>query len=310
MSTRKPRTEISTIVSSTPFEHAVALALVEISAVDATRREYRRDFDLWLRFCGERNVDPESPMDGSVAAWLAWMKSKNHAPKSRQRRIAALSSIYRELRRRKVVPGNPFGPDEGPRRERNAAPLEPTPIATPDVVRTVIAGCNSDPSSYGVRDAAMIRILWATGMRRVSLVSMTIERLQKDRAGYVATVAKKGGGTQRVLITGGALRAFQAWLKILREGFRNGPVWRRRSGEPLSERDIHRVIAKRAKVVGESLSPHMLRVSFLTYNPAGLEAKQEAAGHANPATTRLYDRDAWRGREAFEKMPEIEDASE
>lgn len=52
----------------------------------------------------------------------------------------------------------------------------------------------------------------------------------------------------------------------------------------------------------------MLRVAFLTYNRAGLEAKQEAAGHADPATTRLYDRTAWRGRQAFEQMPEIEEA--
>jgi hypothetical protein len=47
----------------------------------------------------------------------------------------------------------------------------------------------------------------------------------------------------------------------------------------------------------------------LTYNPAGLEAKQEAAGHSDPATTRLYDRASWRGREAFEQMPEVEDVT-
>jgi len=42
---------------------------------------------------------------------------------------------------------------------------------------------------------------------------------------------------------------------------------------------------------------------------ARIEAKQDAAGHADPATTRLYDREAWRGREAFEKMPDPEEVT-
>lgn len=293
--------ELQRLVSSDPFERAVMLALVEISAVDATRREYRRDFELWLAFCGESNVDRASPQDGAVAAWVEWMKRKGHASKSRARRMSALSSIYRELRRKRVVAANPFSIDEGPKRERVSV-VEPTQVATPDMVRALLAACDETP--LGLRDAAMVRVLWSTGMRRVSLLSMTAERMQKDHMGWIATVVKKGGENQRVLIRGKARDALDRWLAVLKDGgLATGPIWRTKSGRPLELRELNRAIERRAKDV----SPHMLRVAFLTYNPAGLEAKQEAAGHSDPATTRLYDRASWRGREAFEQMPEVED---
>jgi site-specific recombinase XerD len=293
--------ELQRLVSSDPFDRAVMLALVEISPVDATRREYRRDFTLWQTFCSEVGVDQTAPQDGAVAAWVEWMKQRGHASTSRARRMSALSSIYRELRRKKVVSANPFSVDEGPRRERSSV-TEPTQIATPDMVRALLAACDETP--LGLRDAAIIRVLWSTGMRRVSLLSMTSERLQKDHMGYVATVTKKGGDNQRVLICGKARDALDKWIAVLREGgLASGPVWRTKSGKPLELRELNRAIERRSAGV----SPHMLRVAFLTYNPAGLEAKQEAAGHSDPATTRLYDRASWRGREAFEQMPEIED---
>ena len=294
--------ELQRLVSSDPFERAVMLALVEISAVNATRREYRRDFELWLAFCGENNVDRAAPQDGAVAAWVEWMKRKGHASKSRARRMSALSSIYRELRRKKVVSVNPFSVDEGPKRERVSV-VQPTQVATPEMVRALLAACDETP--LGLRDAAMVRVLWSTGMRRVSLLSMTAERMQKDHMGWIATVVKKGGDNQRVLICGKAREALDRWLAVLKEGgLATGPIWRSRSGKPLELRELNRAISRRS----QDVSPHMLRVAFLTYNPAGLEAKQEAAGHSDPATTRLYDRTAWRGRQAFEQMPEIEEA--
>ena len=300
------RRDLQVPVTSSPFDMAVSIALAEISPNNNTRLEYRRDFDIWIRFCNSHRFDPKAPVDGAVAAWIETMKKAGHAPKSRTRRMSSLSSIYRELRRKKVVSGNPFSVDDGPRREKAAA-LAPTRIAAPDIIKKLLAACDDTPT--GLRDVAIIRVLWSTGMRRISLLSMTLERLQKDRSGLVAVVDKKGGDTQRVLIRGRAREALDKWLAILEDGtFKKGPIWRLKNGKPMSLRELNRVMERRGK--GLRVSPHMLRVSFLTYNPAGLEAKQEAAGHADPATTRMYDRESWRGREAFEKMPEIEDVDE
>lgn len=220
--------------------------------------------------------------------------------------MSSLSALYRELRRRKAIEiPNPFSVDDGPKREKGVVE-EPTPIATPDVVRKVLATC--DETVLGVRDAAIIRSLWSTGMRRVSLLSMTHERLARDPLGYVAKVIKKGGETQPVLIKGKAREAFDRWLTILRDSdLKKGKIWREDDASALVEHNLNRALEKRAKLVGEYLTPHMLRVAFLTYNPADIEAKQDAAGHADPTTTQGYDRNEWKGRAAFIAMPEIED---
>jgi integrase/recombinase XerD len=300
------------LVVASPFEAHVAGALARISASDATRTAYRHDFDLWSRFCAERRVDREAPIEDAAAAFVEWMKRggegrRPEASMTRARRMSSLSSLYRELRRRKAIAGpNPFSVDDGPRREK-ATVEEPTPIATPEVVRRVLSTC--DPNTLlGVRDAAIIRALWSTGMRRVSLLSMTQERLARDPLGYVATVTKKGGETQRVLIKGRAREAFDCWLVILRDSdLKTGKIWREDDAALLVEHNLNRALERRAKLVGEYLTPHMLRVAFLTYNPADIEAKQDAAGHADPTTTQIYDRNEWKGREAFVAMPEVED---
>lgn len=301
---RRP-TQLQTVVVHSPLDQAVALALAEISQSDNTRAEYRRDFDRWHAFCRAHEISPLAPPRGTVVSWIEAMKRHGDAPKSRARRISALASIYRELRRREVVTINPFSVDDGPRREK-APVLEPTPLPDTGVIRKALATCDETP--IGLRDAAIIRVLWGTGMRRISLFSMTTERLQRGPDGLIATVIKKGGETQRVLIRGHAKLALDRWMAVLREGgFAKGPIWRTRAGTEISARELGRMLERRAKGTGGTLSPHMLRVAFLTHNPAPLEARQDAAGHADPKTTQIYDRTSWRGREAFEQMPEIEE---
>jgi integrase/recombinase XerD len=308
MPKRRPQ-QLQRLVVASPFESHVAGALASISASDATRSAYRRDFDVWSQFCSERNVNRQAPQTDAAAAFVEWMKRKPEpdAPTTRARRMSSLASIYRELKRRKAIDGpNPFSVDDGPKREKVAVE-EPTQIATPEVVRKVLSTCDVT-TLLGVRDAAIIRALWSTGMRRVSLLSMTQERLARDPLGYVATVTKKGGETQRVLLKGKAREALERWLVILRDSdLKTGKIWREEDAKLLVEHNLNRALERRAKLVGEYLTPHMLRVAFLTYNPADIEAKQDAAGHADPTTTQIYDRTAWRGREAFVAMPEIED---
>jgi site-specific recombinase XerC len=141
---------------------------------------------------------------------------------------------------------------------------------------------------------------------------MTFERLQRERGEFTARLIGKGNKEIRALIRGRAATALTSWLAVMKEGgFTTGPIWRTKTGV-VTEKILWHMLRKRGKTakLEQPISPHMFRVSFLTYNPAGIEAKQDAAGHADMNTTRLYDRTSWRGREAFEKMPEVEDADE
>lgn len=305
-------------VETGTFEAFVALALGQISKNKNTLDAYWRDVRRWLDFCARHNIDPRKPRRQEVSLWMDEMREAGVQAKTRTRRISSLCSVYRELRREladkdgKEIPPvvlvkNPFSVDDGPRRERGN-PRKPTPVARPDIVSKLLATCDESP--LGVRDRALIRVLWATGIRRSSAVAMRVEQLEEDREGYQLDVEAKGAKNVRILVRGQAAAALTAWLDVLKAaGIAKGPMWRTKRSA-LTERGVWQVLRRRANQaqVKGRVSPHMLRVSFLTYNRAGLEAKQEAAGHADPATTRLYDRSAWKGREAFEQMPEVEEA--
>jgi len=300
--------------STGSFTESIMAACFQLSTSIHTRKAYWGDARKWLSFCTERNVDPRRAESLAVAAWVESMKLDGSAPKTRSRRVAALSSIYDHLRRTDKLPRgpygeklpNPFSVSDGPKRERTTV-KQPTPMARIEDVRAALSACGDTVT--GVRDYAIMQTLWRTGMRRVSLVSMTFERLQREPDGYTSIVTNKGGGELKVFIGGHAGSALTSWLQWLRErGVSTGPIWRSENGTPMTEKEIWRVVRRRGKQAGlaKPLTPHMFRVAFLTLNPADLGARQDAVGHANPNTTRAYDR-MWRGREAFEAMPEIDE---
>lgn len=311
----------------TPFDRSVLLACFSLAANESTQRAYWTDFKVWREFCVERGVDAADPPDDIAAILVMWLKARNEAPKTRARRISALASVYRRLcRPRKdklpLATRNPFCVEAADRERASAR--RPTPLANPDLVRRFLAACDLS-QVVGVRDVAIVRVLWACGIRRISLLSMAYERLRRERdprsptgVSYVATVIGKRGKEQRILIRGKAAAALDAWLALLaKKGIKKGPIWHsfrsERGFRPLTARELGRMFATRLEAIGEepgALTCHQFRVAFLTYCPANLESKQDAANHSDPQTTRLYDRSSWRAREAFELMPEIEDVDD
>lgn len=308
---KKPPPALTLYTPGGSFHDAAHRACFALTRSPNTKLAYWNDVRHWLAFCEILDIDPKDPHEDAAALWIESMTREGAAPKTRARRIAGLCSVYRRLaagRRERIAAWNPFSAEQGLVREKALA-VEPTPVAPPEAIGKILATC--DDSELGKRDAALIRILWATGARRASVVGMTFERLQQDRGAYIAQLVGKGQKDVRVLIRGKAASALTAWLKVLRDAqLTKGEIWRGKRSV-MTARQLDRMLRRRAQIAKiEPVSPHMFRVAFLTYNPAGLEAKQDAAGHADPATTRLYDRASWRGREAFEAMSELEDIKE
>lgn len=302
---------------TSPFAAEIRAAIKGISASKHTREAYWVDARHWLTYCAEKKINP-TPVQmadkadkpkrlahiAAVSGWMEEMGEKT-ASMTRARRIAALSSIYEHLRRQDSDLFNPFSSLTGPKRER-AIRERPTPIVKPDAAAAMFAACAADETIEGRRDEAILRLLWATGVRRTSVATLTHERLSLQENGYFAEVIAKRRKTVRVLILGKAAEALRNYLAL--SPYTTGAVFRELDGKALKERDIWRVVKRRAVdagVVGR-ITAHGFRVAFLTYSEAGLEARQHAAGHQSSASTELYDRQDFRGREAFEKMPEAE----
>ena len=176
-------------------------------------------------------------------------------------------------------------------------------------IDAMLEACSGDPSALGLRDGAMIAVLYACGLRRAEIVFL-------DLADYDATAATlkirraKGNKDRSVPVAAGAASALADWLQF--RGDWPGPLFALigRAGqlkaERLSTQAVYNLLRKRSKQAGiPSLSPHDMRRSLITHlldGGADLLVVSRIAGHASVVTTARYDR---RGEESKRKALEL-----
>lgn len=175
---------------------------------------------------------------------------------------------------------------------------------TPGEIAALFEACSKDSSPAGVRDAALIALLYAGGLRRAEVCSLDAE--DYDPGTGTVKVRGKRNKERMAYLESGAMDALADWL-----GFRGsapgslfcpvekgGKIEHRR----LNPQSIYNALAKRAKEAGvKELSPHDFRrtfVSDLLDAGADIATVQKLAGHANVNTTARYDR---RGETAKKK---------
>lgn len=168
--------------------------------------------------------------------------------------------------------------------------------------------CTNDPTPAGVRDAAILSILYSCGLRRAELVGADLADF--DRATGSLKVTGKGRKERLAYPKGGALAALEDWLAL--RGDDPGPLFLqiRKGGHirpgRLTTQAVYHILQERAGQSGVSdISPHDFRRSFvgdLLDAGADIVTVQRMAGHADVSTTARYDR---RGEEAKQKAAEL-----
>jgi len=162
-----------------------------------------------------------------------------------------------------------------------------------------------DKTPAGVRDAAILAMLIATGMRRAELCALRTSDV--DLQSGKLRVIGKGDKERTAYLRNGALRYLRDWLAVRGDG--PGPIFCRVNkggrifaGQPLSTTAMHKIITKRAAEAGlRDITPHDFR---RTYAGELLDAGQDIAtvaallGHASVSTTARYDRRGERAKEA------------
>jgi site-specific recombinase XerD len=156
--------------------------------------------------------------------------------------------------------------------------------------------CQQDTSGTGRRDAALLALLWSTGMRRQEAVRLDLADYNPQTGEL--KVHGKGNKTRLVYVANGAAMALQAWLAV--RGSEPGPLlWATVKGgrlvpRRLNDQAVYDVLRKLADRAGVSdFSPHDMRRTFasdLIDAGADLVVVQRLMGHANVTTTARYDR--------------------
>ena len=145
----------------------------------------------------------------------------------------------------------------------------------------------------GRRNAALVTTLAYTGLRTGELLAANVEDLDQERGHRVLRITRKGGTRARVALAPVAAHALEAYV-----GDRpSGPLFVTASGQRLDEPAAWRIVRSSAKAAGLAtagqVNPHSFRHAFVTLaRDAGvaLEDVQDAVGHADPRTTRRYNR--------------------
>jgi integrase/recombinase XerD len=254
-----------------------------------TLAAYRRDLDDFLRFLHTRRLTLTRVTAEHVVSWLEGLRARGLAPSSVARRLSALRGFYRHLVREGELPRDPTEHLDSPRATR------PLPRALSiDATRTLVEAPDTRRPA-GVRDRAVLELLYATGMRASECLGLGLEDLNLV-AGYVICTGK--GGKQRLVPVGAeALEWVRRYLRDVRprDTRRRDPgrVFVNPRGGPLSRQSLWTIVRRAASAAGlkRRVSPHVLRHSFASHlleGGADLRSVQAMLGHADIATTQIY----------------------
>jgi integrase/recombinase XerD len=244
---------------------------------------YRRDIALYFEHLGSMNVI--DARHSNVSDFLRFLYSRGLKPRSAARALAAVRGLYRFLLLEKAMSQNPTAVVETPR----AFARLPHFLSTDDVDRLLAAPDLSDP--VGIRDRAMMEVLYATGLRASELVGLRLDGVNLE-GGFVRCLGK--GSKERVVPLGtSACNAVRTYLKSARGAFPSEILFLTSRGTALDRIEFWRVLKEYAAKAGirKAISPHVLRHSFATHlleRGADLRAVQMMLGHVEISTTQIY----------------------
>jgi integrase/recombinase XerD len=254
-----------------------------------TVESYARDLAALARFAAGGGRPLEALTRGDLEAFVRQQMSRGQAPRSVSRAVAAIRGFFRFLVLERRLEQSPAADLQPPR----AWPALPKVLSAEEVERIIAAPDVGTP--LGLRDRALIELLYATGMRVSELVGVRSTDLHLDD-GYLTCIGK--GSKERLVPVGDEAAA---WLRhYLRDGRRallkgrSSPrLFLNARGGPLTRVGFWKILKAHGRRAGvtRGLSPHVLRHSFATHlleHGADLRAIQLMLGHADLSTTQIY----------------------
>ena len=272
-------------------EHQIAQFLdtlwMERGVSENTLAAYRSDLRLFAIWLNSRNRSMIEAQDSDIRAFLAMGGQKS--VRTLARRLSSLRRFYGFLVRDGQMRHDPAARVESPRLGR---PL-PKSLTEAEVEALLLAPDTT--SELGLRDRAMLEVLYATGLRVSELVSLDLGRVNQ-RQGLLRVTGK--GNKERLVPLGlEALDWLQQYLSHARPALAGNKttdnLFLTRRGTMMTRQAFWYMLKRYAKISGinKSLSPHVIRHAFATHllnHGADLRVVQMLLGHSDISTTQIY----------------------
>ena len=264
--------------------------VVEKGLSSNTVAAYSKDIILYLESLTANGISDIADADMAlVIKHLIDLRDAGLGPRSRARHLVTIRGFYRFLVREKILETNPAQMVDLPKMGRKL----PNVLEVDEVVRLLEAPDASKP--LGVRDTAMLELLYAAGLRVSELIKVGIANINLE-ACFVRVLGK--GSKERVVPIGQvAMKKIDAYLAsgrpvLLKE--RPSPyLFVTRSAKPMTRQGFWKLLKQYAQKAGLShkITPHALRHSFATHllkRGADLRSVQVMLGHVDISTTQIY----------------------
>lgn len=261
------------------------------NASEHTLRAYAADLREFLAFWSRQGAADAAGLNRHRArAFLAELSGRGLRRSSVLRKLSALRSFCRWLLDERVLERDPFLNLPLPKKERRL----PRFLTESEAESLLEAAPKDGPAWLGLRDLALLELLYSSGLRRSELAGLNAGDL--DFLGGVVRVFGKGSRERIVPVGEPALKALRAYLRerpAPAEPGRAEPLWINARGRRLSGAGVALVVRRSARRAGlrKSVSPHALRHSFATLlldRGCDLRSLQEMLGHKSLATTQIY----------------------
>lgn len=261
-----------------------------------TLESYGLDLRVFLQFMEKERISNLEAVDHLLLRkYLANLKEAALAKSSIARKIACLRTFFKFLCKQGYLSENPVLGVASPRREKRLPEF-----MYPNEINALLQ-MPDQSSGLGIRDQAIMEILYSSGLRLQEVVNLKMEDLDLSR-GYLRVFGK--GSKERIVPLGGvAHRVLLRYLKEVRPNLLNSVypklesqynVFLNYKGTRLSGRSIQRLVLKYLKklvFLERKISPHTFRHTFATHlleNGADLRVVQELLGHVDISTTQIY----------------------
>ena len=264
--------------------------VVEKGLSNNTVAAYSKDIILYLESLSANGISDIADADMAlVIKHLIDLRDAGLGPRSRARHLVTIRGFYRFLVMEKILETNPAQMVDLPKVGRKL----PNVLEVDEVVRLLEAPDASKP--LGVRDAAMLELLYAAGLRVSELIKVGIANINLE-ACFVRVLGK--GSKERVVPIGQvAMKKIDAYLAsgrpVLLKGWPSPYLFVTRSATPMTRQGFWKLLKQYAQKAGLShkITPHALRHSFATHllkRGADLRSVQVMLGHVDISTTQIY----------------------
>ena len=255
-----------------------------------TEMSYRRDLEKLYRFLnGEPGITAwENVTTTNLNSYMLYMEEQKYASSSISRSVASIRSFFHYLDKRNLIPDNPADELKPPKVEKKL----------PDILSVYEVDLLLDQpnreTSKGLRDRAMLELLYATGIRVSELISLRLNDVNL-KMNYISCAER---AKERAVPFGSAAReALTEYLDKARDTFpmaqESDILFTNVSGRQMSRQGFWKLLKGYAALAGieRDITPHTLRHSFAAHmieNGADLKSVQEMLGHSDISSTQIY----------------------